>query len=148
MCYYIHWYCLLCKRPHNGPSDLAECKKGSWDWAHHDTNRCYKQNLIANLFHESCYLRAGGTRQRYNAVAEQLRLEVNEWLHSDDNSIPVKKEHGVFRRFENFGGPECYFPSGTVVAPDDYEVLVTRHARLTGQDPRAALGRLRDWHSM
>jgi hypothetical protein len=155
MCYALYYYCTLCRAtPELADQGLVRCKLGDYQLTRDSradrTCRGGKaQRLVTRSYHETCWAYAGGTRERFEQVNDQLRYEVNEWLYTDDDSIPTGKP-GDVRIFRNFGNREHYHPKGTLLMPRNYQLIRKREAELEWGDERhirEAMWSLRDYHA-
>jgi hypothetical protein len=145
MCYYYYHFCPLCKEYELAEEGGTKCKYGDYLYGIDGATSCGRmQNLVARLYHKSCYLRAGGTEARFNRVNDQLRYEVNEWLYTDHDSYPARQ--GGTKIFKNFCDDEAYCPGGTQYAPRNYKALVQQEAEWYDRDVESAMKRLKDLH--
>jgi len=120
----MYYQCPVCK----GFNEVGEveCKRGMYhyilDLNNNDSSGCGKyQRLLVPYYHETCYLRVGGTNERCEAVNESLVYESNTWLETESDSVPV--QDGGIRLYEPIGDPTYYAPGGTQILPRDYEKL-------------------------
>jgi hypothetical protein len=155
MCYLLYDYCPLCKKlPERADRCPTTCKLGDYQLtkdsrADRTCRGGTAQRLVTRVYHETCWAYAGGTRERFQKVTDQLKYELNEWLNTDDDSIPSGK-HLEVRIFRNFGSEEHYHPKGTLAMPRNYRFIRKREAELDWGDEehiREAMWCLRDYHA-